>query len=144
LYAMVGAYLGSYLDAGQIKIDYRSISLNEEYIGDYSVREMLITVGTKVIRMEPIGTFLIGSKGRVDVVGPVARARLLLVDSKIRFLAQMVQVSVDMNGGLPQTPVPNPHPIEWVWRLVTRPPQSEIVVLTKETFLSMLVEIANG
>jgi hypothetical protein len=56
----------------------------------------------------------------------------------------MVQVSVDMNGGLPQTPVPNPHPIEWVWRLVTRPPQSEIVVLTKETFLSMLVEIANG
>lgn len=146
LYTLAVSYLESYVEAGQIEISYRDITLNEEAVGAYNAPEMLIRIGTKRIRLEPIGTFLIGSKGRVDVVGPIARTQLLLLNNKIRNAADLIRVSVSLNGG-PLTPPASPpstQAIEWAWRLISRPPERKIMELTKEVFLEMLLEIANG
>jgi hypothetical protein len=43
---------------------------------------MILKIGRQEIVMTPIGTLLIGAKGRVDVVGPAGRARLVLVNSQ--------------------------------------------------------------
>ena len=43
---------------------------------------MILKIGRQEITMTPVGTLLIGAKGRVEVVGPAGRTRLLLVNSK--------------------------------------------------------------
>ncbi|MGD1102434.1 MAG: hypothetical protein ABSA59_10240 [Terriglobia bacterium] len=145
LFTQVEGYLKPYVDAGQVVIRYRSINLNEEYIGLYSTKEMIITIGSKTIKLEPIGTLIVGSKGRVEVAGPRARAQLLLLDSKVRSTSQLIHVSVSINGGLPSPPPRKPPSnIKWVWRIVTRPPQREIIEINKDNFLNLLVEISNG
>ena len=145
LFAQVRGYLKPYVDEGQVVIDHHSIDLNEDNIGLYSVPEMIIIIGSKTIKLEPIGTFIIGSKGRVDVVGPVARAQLLLLNSEVRSMSQLIHVSVSMNSGPSLPPAPkSTSEVKWVWRIVTRPPEREILEVNKENFLSLLVEIANG
>lgn len=147
LYTQVETYLKPYVEAGQVVTDYRAINLNEEHIGPYSAKEMVIVVGSKTIKLEPVGTLLIGSKGRVDAVGPLARAQLVLLNSKVKSMSQLIRVSVSIGGG-PPSPAPppptTPSEIEWVWRIVTRPPQREIIELNEKTFLNLLVEISNG
>jgi hypothetical protein len=145
LFTQVNGYLKPYVDAGQVAIDYQTIDLNEDYIGRYSAKEMIITVGSKTIKLEPIGTFIVGSKGRVEVAGPLARAQLLLLDSRVRSMSQLIHVSVSVNGGLPSPPSHEPpSDIKWVWKIVTRPPRREIIEFNKDSFLNVLVEISNG
>lgn len=145
LYSQVNQYLKSYVDAGDIVIGFREVNLNEEFIGPYSAREMIITIGGKVIKLEPIGTLFIGFKGRVDVVGPLARARLVLLNEKVKSLSQIFHFSSRVVGKSSLPPPPNPRvDINWVWRIMTRPPRQEIVEINKETFSNLLMEISNG
>lgn len=145
LFTQVNGYLKPYVDASQVAIDYHTIDLNEEYIGLYSAREMIITIGSKTIKLEPIGALILGSKGRVDVVGPLARAQLLLLDSKVRSTSELIHVPVSIKGGRPSPPPRKPpSAIKWVWRIVTRPPRREIIEINRDSFLNLLVEISNG
>jgi hypothetical protein len=145
LFTQVSGYLKPYVDTGQVAVDYQTIELSEDYIGRYSAKEMIITIGSKTIKLEPIGTLLVGSKGRVEVAGPLARAQLLLLDSRVRSMSQLIHVSVGINGGPPSPAPQEPAPeINWVWRIVTRPPRREIIEINKDNFLNLLVEISNG
>jgi hypothetical protein len=130
-----------------VKIAYTPVEISEEQVGTYEARSMIITIGRKTVRLEPIGTFLIATKGRVDVIGPRESARLTLLDSDVKNLSQLIRVSVSVVG---KTPAPAPRPqkdpstVQWVWRIMGRPPKMDILELTKESFLSLLAEVANG
>jgi len=41
------------------------VELDEEQIGSYQAPQMIVTIGRKAVRLEPVGTFIIGAKGRV-------------------------------------------------------------------------------
>lgn len=145
LFAEVRGYLRQYVKAGQIAIEADQVELNEEYIGPYIAPAMVIRIGNKAIKLEPVGTLLVGSKGRVDAIGPAARAQLMLLDSKLTSLSQLTHVSVGVAGKMPASPpMKSPSEINWVWRIVTRPPRRDIVEINKDTFLDLLLEIANG
>jgi len=145
LYSQVTQYLKSYVDAGDIVIGFQTVNLNEEYIGPYSAQEMIITIGSKIIKLEPIGTYLLGSKGRVDVVGPFARARLILLDAEIKSLSELIHVSVSVAGKQLSPPPPKPRSdSKLVWKIAVRPPMREVVELNKESFLDLLMEISNA
>jgi len=145
LYGKVEEFLADYVKSGGVKIAYESIRIEEEQVGSYSAREMLIFVGRKTVRLEPIGTFLIGSKGRVDVVGPGGTGRLTLIGRHITDISQLVRVSVSLDGSLPSLP-PRMSLSErgWVWKMMGRPPKLSIRELTKDSFLDLLAEVANG
>jgi hypothetical protein len=141
LHSIVREFLLEYTEAGQVLIDMDRVSLNEPHIGEYFAPRLLIGIGAKTVALEPIGTETIFTKGRVDVVGPFDRAQLLLLDSSVRNASEIVKVSHHGNGEL--RPAYSER-VEWVWRLVTRPPNREIIPLTKDAFLSLLVKLANG
>lgn len=145
LYDQVSQYLKPYVEAGDIVINFQTVNLNEEYIGPYSAREMIITIGGKVIKLEPVGTFLLGSRGRVDVVGPLARARLILLDAEVKSLPRQIQAYVIVDGKPCLPPPPKPRSdIKWAWKIAMRPPRRDVVELNKESFLDLLMEISNG
>ena len=143
LYDKIDFFLTDYINSGEIRRDYREIELNEEKIGSYTARQMIVKIGRREIMLTPVGTLLIGSKGRVDVVGPAGRTRLILVDSEAS--TPRIKVSVNI-GGKPQPPVPEPprKKIQWAWKIVTSPPTIRYIELTQESFFRALMEVANG
>jgi hypothetical protein len=146
LYGEVQRFLKPYVDLNQVAVRFEEIELTEEQLGTYSANRMVITIGRKTILLQPIGTFLIGSRGRVDVVGTSGTAQLLLLSAKIKKLSDLIRVTVHMGNQMPPTPEPtlDPSNIEWTWRLLGKPPERKIIELTEDTFLDMLTEISNG
>jgi hypothetical protein len=143
LYDQTESFLAEYIKAGEIKVDYRDIPLNEENIGSYSAPEMILKIGRQEITMTPVGTLLIGAKGRVDVEGPAGRAHLLLVDSEASGPTMKVRVSI---GGKAEPPATEPPPkeIKWAWKIRTSPPIIRYIELTQDSLFQTLMEVANG
>ena len=131
------------IKTGEIKVHYRDIELNEENIGSYSARQMILKIGRQEITMTPVGTLIIGAKGRVEVVGPAGRTRLLLVDGKASRPTIKVTVSI---RGKPEPPAvaAAPKVIKWAWKIATSPPTIQYLELTQESLFQALMEVANG
>ena len=145
LYRQVEGFLNDYLRTGSVKIAYSPVEITEDQVGTYEAKSMTITIGRKTVRLEPIGTFLIATKGRVDVIGPRESGRLTLLDKGVKNISQLIHVSVSIGGNLPSPPSQkDPASIEWVWRIMGRPPKVEILELNEESFLSLLAEVANA
>ena len=143
LYETTESFLSEYIKKGDITIDYREIDLNEENIGAYKARQMILRVGRQEIRMTPVGTLLIGTKGRVDVVGRAGRTRLVLVNSKSSGPKAKVNISIAGTSG-PTAPSPAPQEIHWAWKIATSPPTVRYIELTRDSLLQALMEVANG
>ncbi len=149
LYSRVAEYLREYTESGTITLRTSEIELNEENIGVYKATRLAIIIGAQEILLTPIGTLLIGSKGRVDVEGSAGNSRLVLIDKKITHPRQMFRTTVTVipPGGSPQpspAPQPSPEKIEWAWKIVSRPPAMQFIDLNKDTFFEMLMEVSNG
>ncbi len=158
LYARIAEYLDEYIKGGTIKLRDSMIELNEENIGAYKAKRLVIAIGAQEIVFTPVGTLLIGSKGRVDVEGSAGKSRLVLIDKNLTYSRNMFRVTVTDNppgvttstfppGGnsMPSPePTPSPNEIEWAWKIVTRPPAMQFTELNKETFFEMLMEVSNG
>jgi len=142
LYDQTESFLAEYIKAGEIKLNYRDIDLNEENIGTYSVRQMILKIGRQEITMTPVGTLIFGAKGRVDIVGPAGRTRLVLVNGKAS--GPMVKVTVSIGGKPEPSDREATHEINWKWKIATSPPNIQYVELTQESLFQALMEVANG
>lgn len=143
LYSRIESFLSKHVSLGQIRYEYRPIELNEENIGSYSARQMVLRIGRQEVDLVPIGTLLVGSKGRVDVSGPTGRAQILLVDGKVSDPRSLIHVTVSA-GKLPPPPRKRAQEIQWEWKIVTRPPERRFVDITQQTFFDLILEVANG
>lgn len=144
LYKKVEVLLRKYISSGEIHLQYRPIELNEENIGPYTAKEMVVKIGRQSVILEPIGTLFLGSKGRVDLVGPAGKAQLLLVDSKKSGPTPLVRVSIGVGGKPPILPSESSRDIKWEWRIVTRPPERRFVEITRQSLFQLIMEVANG
>jgi len=145
LYTKIGEFLASYIEAGQIQIETQIVQLQEENIGSYPAKQLTVKIGRKQVQLRPVGTLLIGSKGRVDVVGPMGTSvPILLIHSKAKRASDMIRVTVSLSGKPPEVPRQEPSEIKWEWKMITRPPERRFVELTQETFFEMIMEVANG
>jgi hypothetical protein len=144
LYSTMIGFLTEYVDDGAVLYQLEDITLNEEFSGEYKAKSMLLQIGLKQIRVVPIGTMLIGSRGRVDIIGEASRSRLVLINAKITSPRQLVQVRV-VDPTKPIQPNTNRREdIEWVWKFIGSSPSSTFIDFTKESFLSSLLEVSNA
>ncbi len=145
LYANIESFLTEYVSSGQIRYEYRPIDLNEENIGSYTAKQMVLRIGRQEVDLVPIGTLLVGAKGRVDAIGPAGRAQILLVDSKVSDPRSLIHVTVSLGGKPPQSPRrKGAEEIQWEWKIVTRPPERRFIQITQQSFFDLILEVANG
>ncbi len=144
LYTKIESFLTDYVSSNKIQFEYHELELNEINIGAYKARQMVMKVGRQEITISPIGTLLIGCKGRVDVLGPVGSAQILLVDRKATSSRSLFHVSTSEHGTLPAAPKESLDQVEWEWKIATPPPAVRFTELKKATFLDLIVEVANG
>ncbi len=147
LYAMVRAYLEPYIETGQVLVETGTVRLFEEQVGSYEATSMLLRVGKIPIQFEPIGTFLIGMKGRIEVTGPNGSASLALVSKEAQNVASMVRLASTalnshVNIGVEIGSHSSSPSITWVWKLVTTSAQREFLELNAETLYQLIVELS--
>jgi len=105
---------------------------------------MIIRIGLEEIKLIPIGTMLISSKGRVDVIGPAGTGRLILVNKKATSARQLISVTIVDPKNPPPPKRAIREQIEWVWKIAGRPPTTTFIELNKESFFQLLLEISNA
>ncbi|THV21560.1 hypothetical protein [Peteryoungia ipomoeae] len=142
LYGVIEEFLNPYIENGTIAISYEDIVLIEEDLGEYHAKEMVLQIGRQKVIFKPVGTMLIGTKGRVDVEGTAGRARLLLTD---RYATKpMLTVSKRKHLGNLQSRSQVQPPVEWTWKIATMPPQVTYLDLTRDSLFEMVMEVANA
>ena len=87
LYLQIDSIFAEAVQDRTITISRRSKQLSEDYIGTYSVDDLVLLIGDEQVRFSPRGRNIAGADGRVDVVGERGVATLIVqTDSKWAFL----------------------------------------------------------
>jgi hypothetical protein len=141
LYEKISEFLDSFIEGGAIRLAYSGIELTEENIGSYMARELHIEIGKQIVTLRPIGTMLIGTKGRVDILGSAGTSRFILADKDTRSARDLIHITI---GTPPPGPKPAKKQINWVWKIVSAPPAVQFTDLNKDTLFQVLMEVSNG
>lgn len=141
LYQTVEGYLSDYKRDGRVDTTYSLIDINEDYIGSYKAKRLLITIGSKNITLVPVARFVIGSMGRVDIEGSAGRSRLVRVGESVKGVKVTVTV-LSPGDAAPKAQPQKKEPI--VWKIVAPHPRMEFLKLSKDSFLTTLIEVSNG
>lgn len=141
-------WLKELIDSKQVVCSKKEISVTEERLGTYSIEEMTLYLGRFVIRLIPIGTILIGSPGRVDMIYEGKSRMLVLVDKRIKSAAQQIvfktymgSTPIDKRDVSSRKPLPKP---EYVWKFIDDPRQYTYSIVDKDSFQNLIVELING
>ena len=73
-------WLQPYIAEGSIKTEINQINITEEALGTYSVPAKKLFIGDITLKFVPIGTILIATPGRIDLVYKGRTVMFVLVD----------------------------------------------------------------
>lgn len=139
LYTNIENYLDDFTKTGDINIEYSDVSITEQNIGTYNIRRMTIIIGINKIVLTPIGTLLVGTKGRIDMVGPRGIKRLILADKDSEGMKFIIKT-----GGQDQKDQYDPNKINWEWKIISDLNRPKYMRLTQESFMDSIMEISNA
>lgn len=148
-YSEIESWIEDYRKEGLIECFYTEKNITEDYIGSYYVRKMDLTLAGTRLTFEPIGTLLIGSKGRIDLIGPKGTTKFLLVDKLSKGITFRFTTTVIEEDGSEKTidsekGIQKKEP-EWTWKILERnTPRVSFVEFTQENFFQALMELVNG
>jgi hypothetical protein len=145
LYQLFESALQEYIEKKNLAVKYQDIRITEEGIGSYMAPSMNIEFGGLKVTLKPIGTLLIGSKGRVDMTGKGGTVRIILVDSKKKGLTDFIKITVREAGKpqLKEIAKPAEQVINWEWRFISTQPSSLFVPVNQETIFTSIMALAN-
>lgn len=140
LYDQIEGYLKPFIESGQVKMRRVPRTLTEEDLGSYDVDGALINIGDKRYILSPVGTMLIGSKGRVDLIGPRGSRAIGLVKGS----GPTVRVVINTEAQAADVYEEKREDEPWQWKILSRTPPFSFQDLNEDTFLSLMVELGNG
>jgi len=142
-YVLVKSFLNDFFETKKVSLDEETITIDEELIGKYDVKKLMLYFKNNKVVFEPIGTNLIGAKGRVDMIGSVGTVRFVLVPENsegpginIKIQAIVGEKEVEKTPKDPET--------EWKWKIATEPPHIRYLELTEDSFFDSLMKVTNG
>ena len=141
-YQRVEAFLEEYIKENKLVHNYTVKTIFEEYIGGYSAKALNIELGYHKLKLEPIGTNLIGAKGRVDLIGANGKVKFVLVNKASS--GPKIKVDVWIQGEKQPEKTDEPAVNEWEWKIATPPPRIKYINLEQDTFLEALMEVIGG
>lgn len=96
-YSSVESWLNPYKNKGKLSYKYEKTQPTEDCIGTYNVDVMIVDFAGQKLTLEPRGTLLIGTKGRIDMEGTRGRVQFILADKDSKGVKVRVSVSRDGN-----------------------------------------------
>lgn len=134
-YSIIDGYLADFVKTGQMRIESSAAFLTEEHIGAYQAESRAIVLGKSRITLMPVGTLLIGARGRVDMTGPAGTVKFILTGKN----SKGISISVGEEPKLAKNSEDS-----CAWKIATPPPNIRFAELTPENFFNALTESLNG
>lgn len=141
-YEKIECFLEEYVKEKKLTLHYTEKTIFEAYIGSYSARVLNIELGNHKVKLEPVGTNVIGAKGRADLIGANGTVKFVLVDKKAS--GPKVRINVWIEGEKPPGKADDHEVPEWDWKIATPPPVIKYINLEQDTFLDALMEVIGG
>lgn len=140
-YRQVEGYVEPYVSSRKIYLNFSPRQMHEEYVGSYEACSLDMEVGGDAVRFDPIGTNMIGTWGRVDMVGARGSVRFVLVPESLRSPGLKVRILRDG-----ETPPPEilPKIGETTWKIATPPPRVVYEEINEDSFFSAIMEVLNA
>jgi len=126
--------ISSYVDAG-IKTATGIVTIAEDQTGEYQAPQVEITVGQAVVKLKPVGTFLVGAWGRVDMEGPRGICHLVLVPKGAKG---------PLSAFSPESAAKSAASLDLVWKIMPPPPVMTYIELSRAVFLDMFMKVVRG
>jgi len=142
LYSDIVLWLEDYQGNGDILFNYEPIELNEEHIGIYECKRMKVRITSEEILLEPVGTLLIGAKGRVDVKGKNGTVKLVLVPEKSA--GPKIKVIISAKEQKEKNQKKKEGDENLIWKIATPPPVITYTDLDGDSFSDALLEVIGG
>jgi len=143
LFHDVQKFLREYQD---IQITKEEVTIEEDYFGEYEVPVLHIQLYAKQATLIPAGTFLIGTPGRVDLVGDMEKKRIILTE-KNESILQGTSIScswLDEGQKLEEIKKQEPEGRQLVWKVIIDLPRMQLIDLNKDNFLNSLQEVLDA
>ena len=141
LFAKMEEYLRKYIESGEIRIQRDKIALSENALGTYETARLTFYIGNEKIIARPMGTLLIGARGRVDLVGAKGTLRLVLLDKG----GPTLRTRIDIGGRTEEESVVSlltaGNVKERGWYIATPPPKVMTTPLNEDSFRDALMEL---
>ncbi len=147
LYNNINNWLSDYTESSRIELKYIDYPMFEEALGSYMVKKLEIKLGDQVATIEPIGTILIGARGRADLSGRKGKIKFVLTDkniSKPKITVRIIGTPEEEKKREEELAKLPKEQIDWVWKISTNPPNITYTDLTQETFLNSIIKVING
>lgn len=133
-YEQVEGFLSEYLASRDVSREYQEKLINEEMVGTYPVQALHLRIRGRDVILDPVGTNLIGARGRVDMTGPAATVRFVLIGWDVIQVGTRPETGAEVETEMP----------EWVWKIATPPPRIRYLDLNADSFLDALMEVINA
>ena len=112
------------------------ISIREESLGIYNVNSKWLQIGSERVTLQPIGTIMIGTKARVDLIYKEKNIMLVLIGESMAHGSDLI--SIKINGEYARPPKKTG---KLVWKYVTKNNRLSYITLTKSSFQELLMNI---
>lgn len=135
-------WLHENVEEGLIAIKREPVTIIEERLGNYEVDSLVITIGEKQILLQPFGTILIGTRGRIDISCRTRKGMFVLTGENVTSPRAHIVVT-EKGGKSPKSNEAENYGKE-VWKYVDRSGMMRYVNLNKQTFKQILMSLLNG
>jgi hypothetical protein len=139
-YKMVKDWMKDYVKSGKVTIKTLAMTLNEQPLGAYKTHKLVLKIANQEVILSPIGTLLIGAKGRIDMESRTGKVRFVLVDERSEGSLVRTQVSGDKRSKSKEM---DESKISWTWKIAVPPPSVNYIPLNEESFFDALMELIN-
>lgn len=140
-YEKIRGFLKDYTEPGDLSIEPSEKIIHEELIGEYKTTSMTIRFKGNEVILDPIGTNLIGAKGRVDMKGSAGTVKFVLVNKQSS--GPMIKLMIQIAEEPVEEEIENQENA-WDWKIATPPPRIKYIELDEESFFDSLMEVING
>ncbi len=131
-------WLGDSIKLGLIQIEKGTISIEEEAIGKYEIDKYRLKLGMEIIDFIPIGTILIGTDARIDMVYKQTRVMFVRVGEKVNRAADLIHVRIK---GEPDKPFKDLG--QRVWKYTYKNSRSLYETATAESVQKIIMDVIN-
>jgi lysyl-tRNA synthetase class II len=143
LYADIESWLNDF-EKDVISIKYIDKEINEEHIGMYSARKMILRIADEQVVLDPVGTLLIGAAGRVDMIGKNGKVKFVLVPASSKGIQIKVTIKAEGEPEKAAEDTQNTAKEDWVWKIATPPPSIKYLEIDSDSFSDALLEVVGG
>ena len=135
-YQDVVRWLGPFTEKGLLEITCEDAVKREENIGEYHLKKMILNISEETVIFDPVGTLIIGARGRIDMTGKNGTIMFVLVDRESDGPGIRMKTEFRENNH----PESEREP-ELVWKISTSPPDIQYTPLNEDSFSDVLAEV---